>query len=114
MDDVGHGTNVASIVARLAPSAQILALDVFKPNNLGQQRAADSDVLDAINWALGAAHSGRYNLCAINLSLASQRWFETPCGLDGGYGTAYQQTFAVAMDAGVLVTAAAGNDGMTK
>jgi len=45
LDDHNHGTNVASTVARVAPGADILALDVFFPEG-----AYLSDILAAINW----------------------------------------------------------------
>jgi subtilisin family serine protease len=49
LDDAsGHGTNVASIVSRMAPDAQILALDVFGSDGT----ASSVDILSAIEWVI--------------------------------------------------------------
>jgi subtilisin family serine protease len=39
LDDDGHGTNVASIVARVAPKAHVIALDVFSRDTKGKLSA---------------------------------------------------------------------------
>ncbi|KAI8463875.1 MAG: peptidase S8/S53 domain-containing protein [Monoraphidium minutum] len=103
-DDDGHGTNVAAIVARVAPAATILSLDVFEKRG-GVQDASDSDILAALDWAIAAKRDGTFNVCAINLSLASRNeTFETACGQ-----SAFEATFAVVRAAGIVPVVAAGN-----
>jgi hypothetical protein len=56
LDDFLHGTNTASTVARVAPGADILALDVFFPDGY----AYLSDLLFAINWCGRLRRAGVY------------------------------------------------------
>ncbi len=100
-DDNGHGTNVAGIVAGVAPGAKIIALDVFGAAGT----ASSSDILSAISWVI--ANQANYNIVAMNLSLGSGS-FTSPVA-SGVYNTAVVQARA----AGVLTIAAAGNDGYT-
>jgi hypothetical protein len=46
-DANGHGTNVSSIVARVAPGAKIIALDVFSGS-----LAYSTDIIAALNWVV--------------------------------------------------------------
>ncbi|WP_309572272.1 S8 family serine peptidase, partial [Deinococcus sp.] len=57
----GHGTNVASILAQVAPKAKILPLRVLAPNGAGNV----ADVVAAINYAVSAGAN------VINLSVGS-------------------------------------------
>lgn len=100
LDDKGkHGTNVAGIVANVAPKAKLIGIDVFEENG-----ARDSDILAAINWAVNNAET--YNIKAINLSLGVEnRKYANECN------SAYTEAFASARDAGVVPVVAAGNDG---
>lgn len=61
-DDHGHGTNVSGIVLGVAPSAKVLALDVFDGAS-----ASSTDIISAINWAI--ANKAPHNIAAMNLSL---------------------------------------------
>lgn len=94
-----HGTNVAGIVAGVAPGADILALDVFSG-----QGAWDDDILAAIDWVV--ENQARYDTVAMNLSL-------------GGYGdlipcdtSPYTAAFEAAWEVGVVPVVAAGNEGL--
>jgi subtilisin family serine protease len=106
MDDNGHGTHVAGIVAALdngdgvvgvAPEAKLYALKVLNENGEGYV----SDVIFAIQWASDPDGDGSANdrLDIINMSLGADRgniFLKWACNL------AYLD--------GLLLVAAAGND----
>jgi subtilisin family serine protease len=105
LDDFGHGSNVASIVAKVAPGAKILALDVFTRDSTGWS-AAESDIIGGIQWAM--ANQATYNICSINLSLGGASPFTSYC-TDAPMGVAITE----ARRAGILSAVAAGNDAQT-
>jgi subtilisin len=100
-----HGTHVSGIAAALdntiqvvgvAPLAQLFAIRVFDPTNAGLPIcvALDSHTIGGIEWAVGNG------MDVINMSLGSP--FESLAEADA--------VFAV-YSAGIIVVAAAGNDG---
>lgn len=97
-DSVMHGTNVAGIIAGVAPSTKILALDVFDGDS-----AWSSVIIDAINWAI--ANKSTYKIAALNMSLGGAA-STTPCGTKP-MSIAIQN----ARDAGILSAVASGNEG---
>ncbi|KAI8468835.1 MAG: hypothetical protein J3K34DRAFT_522648 [Monoraphidium minutum] len=97
-DDDGHGSNVAAIVARVAPGAIILSLDVFQ-----RPWAYDSDILAALDWVL--ANRVAYNICAANLSFGGGGPYESTCGT-----LAVPRALDALRKAGVVPVVAAGND----
>jgi serine protease AprX len=107
-DEFGHGTHVAGIIAErgrdgysgMAPGAWIANLRVLGPDGSG----TTGDVIEAIDWAV--QNRRRYNIRIINLSLGHPV-FESY--LDDPLCQAAQR----AVDAGILVIAAAGNFGKT-
>lgn len=102
LDDNGHGTNVAGVVLGVAPEAKIAALDVFRTDGY----AYSSDIINAINWCV--ANKATYNIAAINMSLGGGK-YTAPVNPIDSWGVAIQR----AVDAGIVVVAAAGNDGYT-
>src|SRR4051812_22770657 len=107
-DQYGHGTHVAGIIAEsggdgyggMAPGAWIANLRVLGADGSG----TTADVIDAIDWAI--ANRRRYNIRVINLSLGHpvfESYLEDPLC----------QAAQRAVDAGILVVAAAGNFGKT-
>lgn len=100
LDDQGHGTNVAAIVLGVAPRAKIAALDVFRTDG----GAYISDIIKAINWCV--ANKAVYNIASINMSLGGGQ-FTAPINPIDSFGVAIQR----AVDAGIVVVAASGNEG---
>jgi subtilisin family serine protease len=98
LDDRGHGTNVAAIVAAVAPGARLIALNVFSG-----RWALTSDILAAIDWCM--QHRAEYRIVAMNLSLGGGSQV-LPCSRDPLAGS-----LQAARAAGILAAVAAGNDG---
>jgi subtilisin family serine protease len=96
-DDNGHGTNVAGIIAAngnifsgVAPGTKILPVKVLDSGGIGET----SQVIEGINYAVSSGAN------IINLSIGSP-----------GDSQALHDAIINAVKAGVLVVAAAGNDG---
>lgn len=102
LDDSGHGTNVAGIVAGVAPAAKLAVLDIFNGAN-----ATSSDVIAGINWAI--ANQATYNIVAINLSIGDGGNYSSPCSSSAT--NPFVVPFANANAAGIVVVAATGNNG---
>ena len=93
-----HGTNVSGIVAAIAPGAKLVVLDVIRADGT----AVSSDIMRAIDWLI--ANGAGYNVRGMNVSLGSGS-YGASCPPDPG--------FRVAMAAGIVPVAAAGNSGQT-
>lgn len=98
-----HGTNVASIVAGVAPAAKIIQMNVFGTGS----STSDVQILAAMNWAI--ANQAAYNIRAINMSLGDGVRHTSPCSA----GNVYLYAVANARSAGIITVAAAGNDTYT-
>lgn len=101
--DTRHGTNVAAIVAGVAPQARIAALNVFEDTG----GAYTSSILSAINWAI--ANRSTYGIVAINMSLGDTSRNPTQC--NRANSNPYLTPIANARSAGIHVVVAAGNSG---
>lgn len=94
-----HGTNVAGIIAAVAPGAKLIGLDVFTGNS-----AASSDLIKAVNWVI--TNKVKYNIVAMNLSLGGTTASASECA--SSWATT---PFANARAVGVIPVVASGNAG---
>lgn len=115
LDDNGHGTNVAGVVAGVAPGARLLAYDAFYACWDGDGWDScydDTYVTNALRRVQAVAVT--YNVRAVNLSLGvyDDAWrFTSECRTDlNGYVNPYVQPFADLRAIGVLPVVAAGNN----
>jgi serine protease AprX len=114
LDAFGHGTHVAGIIAGnanaassvtslfnggIAPGVQLVNVRVLGADGVGRT----SDVIAGIQWAI--ANRARYNIRIINLSLGHP--VMEPSATDP-----LCEVVADAVQAGMVVVAAAGNDGV--
>lgn len=103
-DDHGHGTHVAGIIAAqadnakgvagVAPGCQLIIVDVFRRDDLGEWLALTSDNIKGVNYAVSQGAN------IINMSL-------------GGYDNdvLFEEAIDSAVESGVVCIGAAGNDG---
>jgi subtilisin family serine protease len=108
MDDNGHGTHVAGIVASthstytgVAPGANIAALKVLDSSGSGWF----SDIAAAIDWCID--NKDFYNISVINMSLGNGGEYNNPAFCDQ-YLTA--NAIAEARNNGIITMVASGND----
>jgi hypothetical protein len=97
-----HGTNVSAVVLGVAPDSRIAMLNAFSGAS-----AFTADIISAINWSI--LNKSTYNIVAINMSLGDGTNNTTPCSA----GNAFVTPMTNAINAGIAVVAAAGNDGFT-
>ncbi len=97
-DEYGHGTKVASIIKSIAPDAELIVAKVIGASGIGYE----SDVLEAIEWCI------EQNPDVISFSIGSQGGCDGFC--DGDFVAEMSND---AVDQGIFVVAAAGNDGDT-
>ena len=111
MDDDGHGTHCAGIVAAdynqykgVAYGANLVGIKVLNSTGAGWT----SEILNGIDWCID--HSYEYNISVISLSLGGVGIAYTePCDGD----SIYTGIIDDAVYNGIFVVAASGNDGYT-
>lgn len=104
LDDIGHGTQVAGVIAGISPGAKLAALDVISGGT-----ALSSDIIEAIDWSIG--NKIAHNIVAINMSLGNSVRYTSPC--TSFFSNPLRQPVIDAQTAGILTVAASGNDGFT-
>lgn len=100
LDDNGHGTNVAAIVAGVAPGTELVVVDVFRDDS-----ARGGDITFAIDWLI-RNRSRWQNLVAVNMSLGSVKGTFNGCDK-------FDSQFAELRRAGILPVVSSGNDSLT-
>jgi subtilisin family serine protease len=117
MDDEGHGTMNAGIAASadpvyrgMAPDANLLAVKVLDRSGNG----LSSDVLAGMDWCI--QNQVAFNIKAMNLSIGDT--VEWPDYVPGDPNNPLSQPESIAVteavNAGILVAAASGNEGFTQ
>lgn len=102
VDPAAHGTNVAGIVATVAPGTDLSVYNVFRTAS----SAFDTDILDALDHV--AANAAATNTRAVNLSLGDVSYNAAACSESN-----FTATFATLRGLGVLPVVAAGNSAHT-
>ena len=111
VDDHGHGTHVAGIVAStessirgIAPDSNIVAMKVLDSNGFG----TDSNLISAIDWCTNNA--SKFNISVISMSLGTPDYFNsTYC--DSSQNPLIVDSIHNAISKNISVIVAAGNDG---
>ena len=109
MDDYGHGTHVAGIIASdnltyrgVAPGSKLMAIKSLDHNGDGW----GSDIMAGIDWCVN--NSGLYNISVISMSLGGDTSYNSYCN-----SNSLAPPINSAFEQGILVTVASGNDGWT-
>ena len=107
IDDNGHGTHVAGIVAStnetyrgIAPDANIIAIKVLDSSGGG----SGPDLIDGIDWCVNNA--SKFNISVITMSLGTTELFASHCDNDD---TLLTSSIANAIIKNISVIAATGN-----
>lgn len=105
MDDYGHGTHVAGIIASehstytgLAPRANVISLKVLDEYGSGTW----GDIESALRWCV--QHRRQYNIRAVNLSLGTSTVYTSPAS------SLLSDEFRQLRNAGVVNVCSSGND----
>jgi PKD repeat protein len=112
--DQSHGTAVAGValgngpgVKGVAPGADMVFLKIQSASICGSA-SLDGDIVGAIDWA--TANQAEYGIDVISMSLGGGLYSsESSCD---GSSTAYRNAIQNAVNAGITIIAASGNDGM--
>jgi beta propeller repeat protein len=112
MDDNGHGTYVSGIAAGtgalyrgIAPGAKIVALKVLDSGGIGYS----TEIIAALEWCV--THKAAFNIKVANLSLSDSAEWRDPALCDAD---PEGQAVSTAVENGILVAVAAGNEEYTQ
>jgi subtilisin family serine protease len=123
-----HGIFVSGIIHRIAPHAEIHLLHVLDDSGIGHTQL----MLDALDYCLALAHSGRRVIVNMSMYLAIppgehlwNYWFGGPeeqpqihpsrkASMIDALDEAVEQRIDLLLDAGAIVVAAAGNDALRR
>lgn len=115
IDDQGHGTHVAGIIAStnatyrgVAPEAALVALKVCDNSLFGNCR--DDDIISAIDWCVNNASI--FNISVISMSLGSVQLFADYCD-EQSSELPYKIAIDNAVARNISVVVATGNDEST-
>jgi subtilisin family serine protease len=103
-DPNNHGTNVAGIVAGVAPGARIAAVNAFSAGS-----SNTNWIISGINWAI--VNRSSYNIVALNMSLGDGVNYSAPC--NNRLTNPFLTPLNNARSTGILPIAASGNEGFT-
>ncbi|MBU4246393.1 MAG: S8 family serine peptidase, partial [Nanoarchaeota archaeon] len=112
MDDHGHGTHIAGIVAAngslkgVAPDAKIVAIKVLDSSGSG----SESDVALGIDWCI--ANSAKFNITAISMSLGGDVTYPKYCDNAGADNLLLAEAINSAAAENISVVIATGNRGI--
>ena len=104
LDNNGHGSNVAGIVAAVAPKAKLIGLDMMSSYDGGG--TGEQDMLAAINWVVNNAKS--FNISVANMSFGADN-----LGSSNYCSGALQTPLDNLRNVGVVPVIASGNAGST-
>ena len=99
-----HGTNVAGIVAGVAPASRIAAINAFSGGS-----SSTNWVIAGINWAI--ANKSTYAISAINMSLGDGTNYTSPCS--NSRTNPFKTPIYNALAAGIIPVASSGNSAFT-
>jgi len=108
MDDNGHGTHCAGIVAAngsvmgVAPDAKIIAVKVMNSSGSGYS----SDIIAGIDFCIN--NSEIYNISVISMSIGTETHYSSSCDSDFPY---YSDAINNAVSHNISVVVASGNNG---
>ncbi|NTV23852.1 MAG: S8 family serine peptidase, partial [Nanoarchaeota archaeon] len=111
MDDNGHGTHVAGIIAStnatykgVAPGANLIAIKVMDSLGSGYQ----TDIEDGIEWCI--VNAAAYNISVISMSLGSEDSVNFSSYCDSSFSTT-SALVNLAVNNNISVVVASGNSG---
>ncbi len=112
LDDNGHGTHVAGIIAAsggitgIAPNANLIGVKVLNSDGDGSETTAEEDLSAAIDWCVENADI--YNITVITMSLGTATLYENYCDY---ISNSWTNSVNNAIAKNISVIAASGNAG---
>lgn len=110
IDDEGHGTHVAGIIASrnntykgVAPGAKIIAIKALDDGGSGY----DTDIIAGIDWCVSNATT--FNISVITMSLSDCTNWSTSCDSSSSYNDSWVPAVNAAAALNITIVAAAGN-----